>query len=725
MNDNKARILLTGSLLAVATASAVAQDAAPKMGEGAQSFLEEVIVTAQRREQSITDVPAQVSFFNQEYLVENDILGIEDLGDRIPSTYIGANPGYGNTAVSIRGIGGTISSGGEEPVAIYFDDQFIPRFAPSSFLDLDSIQVLRGPQVTLYGRNATAGAMLLRSARPSFEGTEGFVRAQGASYGEKRVQGAVSTPIINDELAVRFSGLMSERDGWVTNTVDGRDLDRSENWRARASLLWEPSDRTQVYVNFEAGKWDFSTARAQLAASREPGGNRIPISDEQFDQLRDGKFSINAPVGYVQDDERATFSLTQSFDNFDLVVAAGYYRSETDGEEDSDGSAADQLDNEGLYILETFTQDVRLLSTHEGPLQWIVGFSAVQDSYEMPKFDIRNKLSFGGRGFNVQFAADLPADAYALYGEATYAFNDRLSVTLGARAAYEEKQGTVNLAIDFLDTGESFIAPPTSRNEEDWTAFKPRAILQYDLSDAANLYASISTGFKSGGFNAFELGGAFDEEEIVAYEIGAKGVLFDQRVTYSAAAFYYDYTDLQLRLGVPEGGIIIQNAADAEIYGAELEFSSYLSPAIEVFGSISLLSTELKDYQTEDLSGNPVNAAGARLSRAPEVQGSLGASYETDIGNDMFARVSGVVSHRGEIFFLETDQDAPTFRGAPLTELDLRLTVGNRSQNWEVSAFVQNLTEELEVTQVELLGNMPVGTLNDPRKLGIEAVYRF
>lgn len=644
------------SVLAIAKPALAQNQPVTAATTAEQDNRNEIIVRAQRRAQSAIDVPVQVSSLNADALRNSGVTTLEDIGDRIPNTYFGSNSGYGTPAFSIRGVGGTLSTGGEEPVAIFFDDQFIPRTFPSALLDVESVEVLRGPQVTLYGRNATAGAILLRSARPDLNQVTGYARAQYASYDTEELEGAVSLPL-SSNLAIRTAGLYNHSDGWVTNTVNGAKLARTESGRGRISLLYKPTDDFELYGNFEYGKQSFSIARAGIA--NRSIGNRALISQTALDALRDGHFSADSPVYNNKRDARATLNATWKFDGFDLIAAAGYYYTKFGGSTDSDASAQHLLYNSGQFRFETWSQDLRLVSNGVGNFEWIIGASALQDTYEMPYFFIRNVPV----NRDTHFMGKIPASAYAAYAEGTYKFTDRLSLTLGGRYTIERKQANITVQGFNLTTGAALAAATNFKGHKTWKAFKPRGILQFKAADNLNLYASASTGFKSGGYNVFALAAPFNDESIIAYEVGAKGRGIDNMLNWSIAGFHYDYQDLQLRLGVPTGGVIIQNAADATIDGFEAEASLNLRNGFSVFGSMSILDAKLDNYITRDLAGALVNAKGARMSRAPKFAASFGGSYEHPIGDDLFIRFGGSMTYRSKIFFLETDQDAATFTG--------------------------------------------------------------
>lgn len=681
---------------------------------------QEIVVRAQRRAQDVIAVPVQVSSMSSDALAKNDVKTLADIGDRIPNTYFGSNSGYGTPAFSIRGVGGTLSTGGEEPVAIFFDDQFIPRTFPGQLLDVESVEVLRGPQVSLYGRNATAGAILLRSARPDLNEVTGYARAQWKSYNEENIEGAVSVPV-SDSFAVRAAGLYNHSGGWVTNTYNGKKMNRSESGRGRISALWKPTDRFELYGNFEYGTSDFGIARAGIADRTGAGNNRVLISEAAFQELLDGRYASNSPIDNYKRDARATLTATWKFDGFDLIAGGGYYFTKFGGSNDSDGTAQNIFYNSGQLKFKTYTGDLRLVSTTHGKFDWIVGLSAIDDTYGMPYFKIANVAA----NTNARFASTLPATAYAIYAEGTYKITNRLSLTVGGRYTYERKKAAVDLQVFNLTTGASIVGPFDFSGRKSWEAFKPRGILQYALADKVNLYASVSTGFKSGGFNAFALAAPYNSENIVSYEGGVKGRFFDNMLTASTAYFHYDYSNLQLRLGLPAGGTIITNAADAKIDGFEFETTFNAHNGLELFASASALNARFGNYVTRDLSGNLVNAAGNQMSRAPKFSMSLGGSYEHPISSSLYARLGANMTHRSRVFFFETDHDEPTIQGAALTNVGARFTIGRANKRWDISAFVKNLTNNVEVTQIELQGNFPIATFSEPRRFGVEFSTRF
>lgn len=682
--------------------------------------MEEVVVRAQRRAEDLVDVPVQVTVLSAEDLIRDDILTLEDLDANVPNAFFGGSQNYGGATMAIRGIGGSATVFGDEPVAMFIDDQYIPRNSngSQSLLDLESIEVLRGPQVTLYGRNATGGAILLRSVRPDLDSSNGYFRTRQAQFGDQRYEVAYGTPVGDNRVAVRVAGIVNKRDGWATNTATGESLDNFDSVRGRVSLLWEPDDETTVFAVLESGSSESRVANARFAIDTD---NSVRIPQSSIDALHDGIFTNDSPNFSDLSDQRAVISVERQFENFKLTVDAGYSAGDVVGATDSDGTGASLFDNVGAFESETFTQNISLISSGDGKFEWIVGASAVQDTFDMNFFFIRNYAVNG----DFRFFSSLKTNAYAAYAEGTYALTDRLSITGGLRGSWEEKEVNVDSLFLVGTTGALLADPPLFADQESWSAYKPRVILEYALADSTNLYASVSTGFKSGGYNAFGQVPAYDDEGIVAYELGFKGRYLDGRLELSSAAFTYDYEDLQLRLGVPTGGVSITNAASAKITGFEAEWRLDATENIRIFGSVALLDAKFNEFITRDLAQNLVNAAGNRLARAPETQFTLGAAFYYPVGDSLLLSLNGLVKNRDEVFFRETNQDAFAWHGDALTEVDLSLSIATTNDRWEVTAFVQNATDQFVSVGASAAGDFPLATFSEPRKYGVSLTVNF
>lgn len=707
------------SVALLAGAAAVAAEEQQSATALQHDVLEEVVVHSQRREQRVLDVPIQVTAFDQDALERQRILTLEDLQNKVPSTYFGGTTNGTAMTVSIRGVGGSVTVFGEEPVAVFFDDQFLARGASATdLLDLQSIEVLRGPQGTLYGRNATAGAVLLRSNRPSLTTFSGQASVLLAQRDEQRIEAAAGGPLIDGVLGFRLAGLYSKVGGYYDNTLNtSAELGNTESSRVRASLAWAPTERTDILALVETGKNDGRGAQARYAIDSD---NTVRIPQSRIDALESRRFALDSPHEYESEDTRALLSLTHAFGGFDLVVEAGYTHTDAAAQTDSDGTGSNLIYNWGRFTDESFTQDVRLVSTGEGPFRWIAGASLLQNQFDMPYFYIRNVPG----GLNLGFFSKLDTRAAAAYLEGSYSWDNGLSLTLGGRATEERKKADVDQYFVVVASG-FVIDPPEFHDEATWNNFSPRAVLEYRVNPGLNIYASYSRGFKGGGFNAFGAEPSYAPEKIIAYEVGAKARLLQGRLNLSAAAFSYDYEDLQIRLGVPQGGVAIGSARGAEVQGLELEFSAQPMTGLELSGSVSFLDTEYLSFLTPNLAGVLVDAAGGELSRAPDVQFSLAAAYEWSLTRALVARASASVSHMGDVTFTPTDQATRAWRGDAYTEVNLRASVASADRDWEIAAFVQNATDEFAVTSIVAAGNFPVASFNKPRTFGLELTRRF
>lgn len=710
---------LLSSVGVLAGPVAVATETQPGAAILQETVLEEVVVHSQRRQERALDVPIQVTALDQQALEEQHILTLEDMQNKVPSTYFGGTSNGTAITVAIRGVGGSVTVFGEEPVAVFFDDQFMARGANSTdLLDLESIEILRGPQGTLYGRNATAGAVLLRSKRPSLTTFSGQAKVLLAQHDEQRIEAAVGGPLIDGVLGFRLAGLYSHAGGYFDNTAKpGEKLGNTESNRVRASLAWSPADSTSILALLEMGKSDGRGAQARYAID---SSNTVRIPQSQIDALKNGRFALNSPHEFESKDTRALLSLTHSFAGFDLVAEAGYTYTDAGAATDSDGTASNLLYNWGLFRDQTYTQDVRLVSSGAGPVRWIAGVSLLQNRFDMPYFYIRNVPA----GLNLGFFSKLDTRATAAYVEGSYRWSNGLSLTLGARATEETKQTEVDQYFVVVPTG-FVIDPPVFLGKKTWNDVSPRGVLEYRVNAGLNLYASYSKGFKGGGFNAFGTDPAYAPEKISAYEVGAKARLLQGRLNLSAAAFAYDYEDLQIRLGVPQGGVAISSASGADVQGLEFEFSARPFGGLELFGSVSFLDTEYKSFLTPNLAGALVDAAGGKLSRAPDVQFSFGAAYEWSLSPALMARASASAHHLDDVTFAPTDQATRAWRGDSYTEVDLRVSVVSADRGWELAAFAQNVTDEFAVTSIVAAGNFPVASFNKPRTFGLELARRF
>jgi len=727
----------------------------PARAAEAEQSLDVVFVSGQRRREDVQDVPIAIKSLSGAELSARQVRTLEDLNGLIPGFVTTNTVSYGAAPLSIRGVGGANGGGNffnDEPVAVYIDGVYVSRLSVSTadLIDIDSIEVLRGPQGTLYGRNSTAGAVLISTRRPTDE-TEGALRVGGSSIGDYRVSGFLSGAL-SDALSARASFGYSNRDGYGRNIVNGEKAGGGEDASARLSLRYRPRDSIRIDL---IGDYQNRKANPALLAVTSVGQNGtaspFALRADFQDVLKARQFEFDDVNSTASD----TWSLTTHAD-IDLGFAtlnliSGWRNWSLDGEQDSDSTGLQLFTNRGAIRARQVSQEIRLSSSGDRALTWLVGGLFLYDKTDV-EFAIQNFQGLSGLGTDALFNAAQKNTAYAVFADATYDLTDRIALTAGVRYSQETKDFSNDLLISILNggtappsflggatfaAGDIFSDPPVFSDRTSFNDVSPRAVVEFKPDDNTLLYASYSQGFKSGGFNSFGLTPAFDSENIHAYEIGVKSELADRRIRLNASFFMYDYTNLQIRLPVPTGGVDIRNVAASKIKGFEIEGTASPFAGFTVAGSLALLDAEITQGMIPAIAsdtppfpiGAPLpliteNVSGNRLTRAPEFQAFATAEYEREFGS-LTASLSATYRRQSSVFFLETNQNTPTFRNRGWQEIDLSATISKQDSHWELALYAQNLTDNRHITAVTALGGFPNASIIAPRRWGVEGTLRF
>jgi iron complex outermembrane receptor protein len=721
--------------------------------------LETITVRAQRRDEDIQDVPIAVTALDEAFLRRHDVQTLEDLSGFVPNLYTTQSVNYGAAPLSIRGIGGANGGGNffnDEPVAVYLDEMYIGRlsFSTSDLVDIESIEVLRGPQGSLFGRNATAGALLVQPARPT-ESSQGDLRLQVAGHGERRVQGAASGPL-NKQLLARIAFGHTDVEGWGRNRFNGEAVNGREDTTVRLSLAWRPSTELAADLMVERSHHQANPATINVAPVA-PGVPSSPFlrRDDLDEALDRDAFSFDEPSDNETESSNAVFKLNWAIGEAMLTAITGLRDYELDGRQDSDSTPFTLFNNSGTIAADQLSQELRLSSRDDESLRWTVGAYYYREDTDVV-FDIRNVQGLFGAGTEATFDAAQQLESWAVFADARYAFTDEVALTLGGRFSHETKRfdnkqvvsaigESDPLPVDFgpfpagtrIPGGTVFLDPPQFFDTADFRRFSPRAVLDYEPRPGLHAYVSYSEGFKSGGFNSFGLSPAFEEEGVEAFEVGVKSTWLQRRLRLNAAGFTYDYSNLQVRLPVPTGGISIENAGAARVRGLELEGSLLLSDRLRLDGSVALLDTELKTFDTQQVPDDlmfllgapiplePVSAAGNELTRAPKLSFFASLHYGLDLAEDLEGMLELSYRYQDEVFFLETNQDRNTFKGGRAHRLDLRFSIRPYRASWDAAVYVNNLNDDRTITQVTALGAFPNAAISPPRQVGVEFSYRW
>ena len=793
MKDLKTR----KSLLAAATlAASIAMPAA------AQNVLEEVIVTAQKREEGLQDTAIAITAIGGAMMDELNIRSSSDYEAIVPSLSVRDNP----SRLFLRGVGRVTNSLGTEPgVAVYLDQVYTESFevlSRATSLTTERIEVLRGPQGTLFGRNATGGAINVTSLKPSDE-FEHHVRATGGDYGQFDM-GASSSGPITDDLRYRVYGYQQTRDGYIDNKGGDDVLDR-DRWGLGAQLSWDISDTVNLWVSYATDIRDNERNLGILGGGylispylpdvRSQDGFLLSEAyqwDKENPAVKDSYKVDSNDVAKAKDDSNNKWiaHLTWDLDNLTLKYIGSYFDgnyTNTNGDLGYTSNPENQVVESTGQDGEAYSHEIQFLSATDGPLQWVGGLYYYHDEKEQP-YTIQSRLAeyldFAVPGDEIAIfdpstarpnpgrvqyfqKGDLDRDSYAAYFDANYSFNESWKLTAGLRYSYDEKEGSEEQyvvgdlnavetiapgsglsdfdilkpiwnATGFPDNccGGDFSEDPDSRKlDDDWDNISGRVVLNYSYSDDAMLYASIASGYKSGGFRLGDLqpDPVFDEEELIAYEIGYKGS-FNNTLQVNAAAYYYDYSDMQVLVSrltdenLPVSEIV--NADSAEVKGVEIETIWLATDNLMLMANYSYIDGEYDDFccavdtiaapelGEQDLSGNP-------LTQAPENKVFFNASYsiQTNTWGEFVpsASYSWVDERQYDVF----DTDAT--RADDYYRVDAMLTWYSSSENLRVIASGRNLTDEetwVTLSRLNSFGAL-TGQANAPRTWSVEVQYDF
>jgi iron complex outermembrane receptor protein len=695
---------------AAAASTAATPNQSDQSADAASGAIGDIIVTATRRESRVQATPLAISALDSAAMANSNITDIKRLNAQVPSLFVGGSDGFGSTSVTIRGIGSlAIGMGADEGVGIYIDGvyQSKPYGNLFEFVDLDRVEVLRGPQGSLYGRNATGGAINIVTKQPGNEFT-GEVNAQYTNYNGVRVAGYVMAPIVQDKLSIKIAAGSNTRDGWAYDPTRQEDLYNVNNQYVSASLRWTPDEATDVTL---AGRLGRSRSNVQY---KDANDTSLPLKIFPADYPGFDRSSYSAATLTINHDV--------GFATLTSISAYGHGKSATS--EDSDLTAAPSFLYNSNQNNSQLSQEIRLVSTGSSPFSWVIGASY---SHETSNIYLPFQIAIADT--LVLFDAHLKTNSYSAYAEGTYKLTDQLSVTGGLRYNYDDKdwRGCVSVTPLTGTTISSALCngPATGTDSRHWGSLTPHASINFQANHDLLFYVSATRGFRSGGWNftdATSFRSGFNPETIWSYEGGLKSMLFDRRLKFNLTGFYSNYDKLQVR--VNDGPFLAtRNAGSARIYGVELETNLRLFDALDLGLTGSYLNAKYSKF-VSTANGITTDFAGNYLSRAPKWSVNVFGQYKIDtpIGT-LTPRVE--YRYTSEVFYT---QDNIQPQGAdPYRELNLRLKYQPQNERWSLTGFVDNLTNK-QFRASTFLGNLPgqvAATYSTPRIYGIRAGYSW
>lgn len=751
-------------LLTTLIASSLYGSFAINAQETTDENLEIIQVSAQKRQQGIQDVPISMSAFDEKSIERMGATDFVGLTAVMPS--INVQTGSGAYPVTyIRGIGTNDTSIGADPsIGVYIDGVYASRLsgALTDFLDVERVEVLRGPQGTLFGRNSIGGAISIITKKPDYE-FGGSLALESGSFGLTKANAVVNIPLSEDKLALRVYASKADRDGWQNNTLapelKGGKQDRT-NFGFK--VLWEPTKDVDVTMSNTWSEFDDISTYVDNLTYLLPW----PVSDltnkTDDDRVVNGNVNIfgvaafdrpvTAPVFERELNEHwidvewalsddITFNSLTTYREFDVFTMREY-----------DGTEYMIAENGGASETNTsFSQEFRLTSDTDN-MFWVLGASYLEEEAYLDLF--LNALDIGVllsgtplndfETFTERSTTQVDTQSFALFGDVNFKLSEATSITLGARYSKDDKDSSYlnGLNPDGLNAfgGFGLIYPtpfqfvddqgvydPTATvSSNSWNDVSPRLVIDHKVNDVL-YYASVTKGYKSGAFNSFPAPSmttlmvapgareSVDPEKVINYEVGIKSTLLDDSLILNASYYHMDYSELQV-FQVDQTVTKLVNAGSAKSAGVEVDGRYFMTDSLDLVFNATYMDTEFDEY----VNGG-IDYAGTPLLNSPKLSGSMTLDYEKDMFNG-FVNAFITYSYKAK-HLLANDYEQDSY-----SQINANLSYTTLDENWEFSLYGKNLTDEVFFTQmsdnVKSFGARGV-VRNEPRSYGVKVRYNF
>jgi iron complex outermembrane recepter protein len=759
-------ILASSPALAATTdanAAAAADSAAAALPLSADDGVDNIVVTAQRREQNVQQVPIAVTAIGGDRLLSNAILTANDVARLVPNL-TGANGGgrVARPRYFLRGVGVNDPSGNVvSPVGIYVDDVYLGDTAYDTFplFDLERVEVLRGPQGTLWGKNTIGGAINYVSKKPTFD-LGGYARVEAANFGSYAVQGAVGGGLIDNLLAARASFSYEDRGGYYRNLYDNSKEGGVRDEAVRLQFLLTPAPDLEAVLNLHARDLrDGGSPSYKIGTG--PGG----ADSYGYVQTYGTTPRLGDPVDFdapnpplTLNSKGVNLNVHYRLGSINLTSITSYDQIRRSSLTDGDSTPNPAQVAHSAVRSHQFTQEVRLASDPDKRLSWTIGGHYFRENFK----------SDASTGTLVNIAAKpgfLPirtayqdtyfnqdTESFAAFGEATFKVTDRFRIAAGTRWTREEKSIALNGvqavtgATVFNNTGiwwlRNSVSSVLNRNavqneDHTWSKVTYSVTPQYDFADNVRGYLRFATGFRSGGYNGNVTSqvavNTVNPETLTDYEAGIKSEWFNNRLTVNLSAFKYSYDNIQVNVQGSLNGqsaTTLRNAANGKISGVEIEISARPTNrlTLRVNGGY-LLEAKYTNFLTQVLVNNvltTVDASGNQIARAPRRTATLDAEYALPVWNGDEIRIGSDVDYRSHIFFNAVTQNDPLQEQGGFALVNARINYAFHGKHLTIGGYVTNLTNKDYYHNNNVPRNGAYSlTLGPPRTYGITATANF
>lgn len=736
-----------------------------------ESTLGSVVVTANKREENVQEVPTAISVLGGKDLQDRGIgRSASEVLNYVPNASANTQAN-GRPRWWIRGVGaGQQQVDMASPVGIYLDDVYLSNATATGFplFDLDRVEVLRGPQGTLWGKNTTGGAVNIISKKPSFDSGENYVKADIGTYSSRIFEGAVGGELVSERVAGRLSFYDQDRDGYFRNTFTGQRDGSQKDTAIRGQLLFQLTDNLEALLNIH--RRDYETDGSIQTVTGVGAGGAF-----RFGYVPSGKrkeVAANADGKSDSTQNGANLTLHWNLGGYTLTSITAY--------EDWDLTSLSDSDNSPLELSRGYTdakskqysQEFRLASPREDRWNWLSGihlFKEDIDSYSasarLPNGSVPAFIGSSTNALNNFSYTDYShkASSFALFGSTTYNWTDAFATTLGARWSTEKKETDISRrsatgagitaasygniaqwwnsfnATNLFTNPAGLVTNFDAEQEKRWNSFTYDFTPEYKINDTSRAFFKFAHGQKSGGFNTAATATAalntVKPEKLNAYELGYKSEWLEGRLNFNSSLFYYDYDDVQVNVvGVPAGATTtvsyLQNAKSASIKGLELEVEALPTNRLRLVGNIGLQSSEFKELVVQN---STTNFNGNDLVRTPNFNSLLSATYRIPLDND--AKIVSSIDWRytSDQFYFVNAQNASQNAYYKLlgqqgySLVNARVTYSTKGDRISVTGYVNNLFDK-EYTAHALPAAPATGATTiygSPRTAGISLTLRF
>ncbi len=735
--------ILSAAVYSVAfPAVGFAQEQQNDEASSASNFiLDEVVVTAQKREQSLQDVGISIAAMSGDQMTERGIDNIDGLANSIPNVQLFNLSGGGVPVVILRGVGLQNFRINDTPTTgIYVDDVYQVSIAQieGTMFDTERVEILKGPQGGLYGRNAVGGAIQYISRKPNFDEAEGYASLAYGRYDRVEVEGAVGLPVA-DNFAVRVAGrVVTSGDTYFRSTTGGFNHGEQERWAGRVMASWLPSETTTVDLKVHAGEDNSETALFRTVGAYEPSGLFLPgISFSRISGL--AGFCASILAGGPREPGRCTVSggqtpesfgvegrydsasttrpgldndwwgvslkVSQEYGNTVLTSITAYdkYNYMRRTEPDNVPDVKQEI-NYGSKI-EAWSQELRLAYDGGGAVRWLFGASYSEDTLDEASVVFAEVGIFpvflGSTRFDQNYMQE--SKSFSVYGRVDYELSDVVNVAVEGRYTTENKSLVGGLLAVDNNNVLSFID-----DEATFDAFTGKVVAEWRATDDVLAYASVGRGFKTGGFfggfatSQEQLDVPYENEFIVAYEVGVKSEWLEGRARINASVFYYDRTDVQANAGVEDdAGVLIDrltNIGDVRTLGAELDATVVPIDGLTLtagFGYVDAEITRSDVVVTDFFSGAEVSPEGLRIPQQPKFNLNFLGRYEVAISSSSIAAFQVEYSYQTErdLGLVKSVEEGNFLTEPSFGLLNLGVSIASDDGLWEISGRIDNVTE--------------------------------